>query len=663
VIYLDGSALCRFLPGVRHGEAWREWVKAHKGEIVTSQLSLTELRQAAALYPREALDEVTTIVDEVRDTVPLIRFSDNNVTISSHATAVLKPFAALHIGAAAGDEKVDGIATYDPSLAHVAEIYRLKVVTPGLNAKWYLDFEGPVEGWTPIALDAPYDPGGEYAIAPAERRPDEYERALREVEERAAAAKAEPKEEVEVIRLETESLGAGLGEDDILRETTATWELTEDGDFVPTESTVKTPDADDGRSAPQETAEPSLPVIEVSEPADASQEGLVVPEPVSESPVVMEPVSESPVVMEPVSESPVVMEPVSESPVVLEPVQETPGDSVQTTSVNEAPSPPLAQPSSVAETPAEESEASKRRAEMIARLGAYTPKVEAWRDAEGAEMATPAAPNAAQPLPTPEPIPAPKPTPAAPPAPPAPPAPTAPEAPAVTVPEPVQPPQPTPMPERPVVPVSTAAPEPSTEPPVAPVPDRARGVVPPVSTPGARPSGPMGEPVFRPMMEQGVQGSAQRGTPRASTEAPGASQVPLPLHVEFDERQSYAPSRIETSGARPLPGSHPFARAGQTEAMAAPPVPIQRVPALEPLSEEPPPSKPLATPFVEKPIPEDEPKPPVEEEKGSRRRRGKAKDQKKADKGEVATPPSEQGEGDDPGWRLDDILGPGGGKK
>jgi hypothetical protein len=647
VIYLDGSALCRFLPGVRHGEAWREWVKAHKGDIVTSQLSLTELRQAAALYPREALDEVTTIVDEVRDTVPLIRFSDNNVTISSHATAVLKPFAALHIGAAAGDEKVDGIATYDPSLAHVAEIYRLKVVTPGLNAKWYLDFEGPVEGWTPIALDAPYDPGGEYAIAPAERRPDAFERALREVEERAVAAKAEPKEEAKVVRLETESLGAGLGEEEILRETTATWELTEDGDFVPTESTAQTLDAADGSSAPEETAEPSVPVIEISEPADTSQESVVV----------LEPVSESPVVPEPVSESPEVLEPMSESPVVLEPAQETTGDSAQVASVNEASTPPMAPPSSVAETPAEESEASKRRAEMIARLGAYTPKVEAWRDAEGAEAAAPAPPKAPQPLPTPETIPAPKPAPSAPTAP------LAPEVPAATVPEPAQPPQPTPMPERPVVPVSASAPEPSTEPPVAPVPDRVKGVVPPVSKPGAQPSGPMGEPVFRPMMEQGAQGSAQRETSRASTEAPGASQVPLPLHVEFDERQSYAPSRIETSGARPLPGSHPFARAGQTEAMAAPPVPIQRVPALEPLSEEPPPSKPLATPFIEKAAPEDVPKPPVEEEKGSRRRRGKAKDQKKANKGEVAAPPSEQGEGDDPGWRLDDILGPDGGKK
>jgi len=139
VIYVDGSALCRFLPGVRYFDEWNRWVVPVLGEVATTQLGLTELRQAAELYPRETKDRAFDVVEMVRAKMPLVRFSDQNVNISTHVSAVLKPFAALHLGAAVAHPAIDTIATYDAPLAQVAELYSLAVVSPGLAKGWHND--------------------------------------------------------------------------------------------------------------------------------------------------------------------------------------------------------------------------------------------------------------------------------------------------------------------------------------------------------------------------------------------------------------------------------------------------------------------------------------------------------------------------------------------
>ncbi len=173
MIYLDGSALCRFLPGVRYADAWNEWVDGRFDQLVTTQLGFTELRQAAELYPRDWADDVNAIVTLVRSQVKTLRFSDDTVELSSHATTVLKPFAALHIGAAVSNKSVDAIVTYDPALAHVAEIYKLKVYSPGLEENWHHKFEGPPENWDQVALDAPSDaPVGEAAAQAQDADPE-----------------------------------------------------------------------------------------------------------------------------------------------------------------------------------------------------------------------------------------------------------------------------------------------------------------------------------------------------------------------------------------------------------------------------------------------------------------------------------------------------------
>ena len=137
VIYVDGSALCRFLPGVKHFDEWNAWVVPRIDQVAMTQLGVTELRQAAELMPREQKSLAYDVVDQVRAKIAMIRFSDENVSVSTHAAAVLKPFAALHLGAAVAHPAIDTVATYDAELAQAAELYELAVVSPGLPAGWH----------------------------------------------------------------------------------------------------------------------------------------------------------------------------------------------------------------------------------------------------------------------------------------------------------------------------------------------------------------------------------------------------------------------------------------------------------------------------------------------------------------------------------------------
>ncbi|WP_084079381.1 PIN domain-containing protein [Demequina sp. NBRC 110057] len=137
MIYVDGSALVRFLPGVKYFDEFTAWILPRLGEVTTTQLGYTELRQAAELYPRAEKNQAFEVVEQVRARIPSIRFSDKNVGVSTHAAAVLKPFAALHLGAAVAHPSIDTIATYDAELAQAAELYELTVVTPGMPAGWH----------------------------------------------------------------------------------------------------------------------------------------------------------------------------------------------------------------------------------------------------------------------------------------------------------------------------------------------------------------------------------------------------------------------------------------------------------------------------------------------------------------------------------------------
>ncbi len=137
MIYADGTALCQFLPGAQYFNEWNTFAIPQLGQIVTTQLGWTEFRQAAELCPREEREQVFFVVEQVKKRIPLIRFSEENFSVSAHAAVVLKPFAALHLGAAVADPAVNTMATYDIDLARVAALYQLTVVSPGLPAGWH----------------------------------------------------------------------------------------------------------------------------------------------------------------------------------------------------------------------------------------------------------------------------------------------------------------------------------------------------------------------------------------------------------------------------------------------------------------------------------------------------------------------------------------------
>lgn len=137
MIYVDGTGLCRFLPGVRFFDEFNDFTVPRLAELATTQLGFTELRQAAELYPRETKTRAFEVLEMVRGSIPVIRFSEHTVSVSTHASAVLKPFAALHLGAAVAHPDVTALLTYDAELARVAELYELQVLSPGLMPGWY----------------------------------------------------------------------------------------------------------------------------------------------------------------------------------------------------------------------------------------------------------------------------------------------------------------------------------------------------------------------------------------------------------------------------------------------------------------------------------------------------------------------------------------------
>lgn len=132
-VYVDGSALSRFLDGAPEGPAWREFAARRRGELMTSVLGMNELRRTAQLLGRTARDQA----DAVADRLEVVGFSDQSLREASRVSAVLAPFVALHLGAALADPDVHIVATYDTDLAQVCVLYELAVVSPGWPDRWW----------------------------------------------------------------------------------------------------------------------------------------------------------------------------------------------------------------------------------------------------------------------------------------------------------------------------------------------------------------------------------------------------------------------------------------------------------------------------------------------------------------------------------------------
>lgn len=133
-IYVDGSALSRYLADVPESAAWLLWVADREPDLLTTPLALSELRQVAQTMDLAARQTA----HDVGERLEVVRFSDQTLRTAAMASGVLSPFAALHLGVAAAHPDVTTIATYDPLLARVAVIHGLAVVAPGRPEQWWV---------------------------------------------------------------------------------------------------------------------------------------------------------------------------------------------------------------------------------------------------------------------------------------------------------------------------------------------------------------------------------------------------------------------------------------------------------------------------------------------------------------------------------------------
>lgn len=132
-VYVDGSALSRYLAGAPSRDAWLAWAADHEDRLVTTFLGVSELRRVAR--PRGV--EAHGVAHDVTDRVEVVRFSDQSLHAAARVATVLPSFVALHVGAAVAHAQVGAVATYDAQLAQVAVLHGLEVVSPGWPAGWW----------------------------------------------------------------------------------------------------------------------------------------------------------------------------------------------------------------------------------------------------------------------------------------------------------------------------------------------------------------------------------------------------------------------------------------------------------------------------------------------------------------------------------------------
>jgi len=132
-IYVDGSALCRYLLDTDEAADWRVWSASREPSFLTSPLALTELRRVAD----RGGPQLRAAAHDVAERLEIVRFSDQALEWATRVTSVLSPFGALHLGIALAHPDVTTVATYDARLAAVTLLHGLEVVAPGRPAGWW----------------------------------------------------------------------------------------------------------------------------------------------------------------------------------------------------------------------------------------------------------------------------------------------------------------------------------------------------------------------------------------------------------------------------------------------------------------------------------------------------------------------------------------------
>lgn len=133
LVYVDGSALSRYVIDSPESRQWRAWAAVHELSFVSSPLGFFELRRVAdrlGFAGRAGAHAVS-------ERIAAVRFSDQAIKTAAMVWTVLSPFASLHLGVAISDPDIGVVATYDVLLARVAAIYGLSVVSPGRPDHWW----------------------------------------------------------------------------------------------------------------------------------------------------------------------------------------------------------------------------------------------------------------------------------------------------------------------------------------------------------------------------------------------------------------------------------------------------------------------------------------------------------------------------------------------
>ncbi|MCY4424048.1 MAG: type II toxin-antitoxin system VapC family toxin [Acidimicrobiaceae bacterium] len=131
VFYLETSAAVKLIVREAETEAMLAWAQDHAGNIVSSDLTRTELLRAVRRGAPDRGDEAGRLLDRA-DVVDLPTGVFERAAVLD--PAILRTLDALHLAAAMEfGADLEGMVTYDDRLASAAAAHGITVVSPGAD--------------------------------------------------------------------------------------------------------------------------------------------------------------------------------------------------------------------------------------------------------------------------------------------------------------------------------------------------------------------------------------------------------------------------------------------------------------------------------------------------------------------------------------------------
>ena len=131
VFYLETSAAVKLIVREAETEAMLAWAQDHAGNIVSSDLTRTELLRAVRRDAPDRGDEAGRLLDRA-DVVDLPTGVFERAAVLD--PAILRTLDALHLAAAMEfGADLEGMVTYDDRLASAAAAHGITVVSPGAD--------------------------------------------------------------------------------------------------------------------------------------------------------------------------------------------------------------------------------------------------------------------------------------------------------------------------------------------------------------------------------------------------------------------------------------------------------------------------------------------------------------------------------------------------